>query len=275
MVVSFHPIFPADRNMVCAGRDPGPEELAAIRTARAVVLPQGCTRGLWQMARENCPNVFPDYAARFRHPGKTGQIRLFRETGAPHPPTEVFPNVAAFRKRYGEGTRPRLPCVFKFDWGGEGETVFLVRSPAGLERRIAQAAVCEATGQSGFLLQQRVPAGNRSLRVVVIGRRLVSYWRVHGSGRRFAVSVSKGARIDTRTDPELIARAEEAVRGFCRRSGIELAGLDLIFDVHQKPPPPLLLEVNYFFGRVGIGGSSAYYRILRAEIRAWLKRVAA
>jgi ribosomal protein S6--L-glutamate ligase len=34
----------------------------------------------------------------------------------------------------------------------------------------------------------------------------------------------------------------------------------------------MLLEINYFFGRKGLGGSENYYRILLAEIRNWLAR---
>ena len=33
MVVSFHPLFEADCNILCAGREPGPGDLAAIRSA--------------------------------------------------------------------------------------------------------------------------------------------------------------------------------------------------------------------------------------------------
>ena len=63
------------------------------------------------------------------------------------------------------------------------------------------------------------------------------------------------------------------VGAFCRRTGIDLAGLDVIFDVEANPPKPLLLEINYYFGRVGLGGADAYHRILAAEIRTWLDRI--
>ena len=132
MIVSFHPLFKGDMNILCAGRDPGPGDLSAIRSAAAVILPQGCTRPLFEMAQRNCGRVFPNYDARFRYPGKTGQIRLFRETGTNHPATALFAGVADYPDRHGEGPSPGLPCVFKFDWGGEGDTVFLVRSPEEL-----------------------------------------------------------------------------------------------------------------------------------------------
>ncbi|MBI5581403.1 MAG: glutathione synthase [Deltaproteobacteria bacterium] len=273
MIVSFHPLFEGDINILCAGRDPGPEELAAIRSAAAVILPQGCTRPLFEMARQNCGRVFPNYDARFRYPGKTGQIRLFRETGMPHPVTALFAGVADYRGRHEDRLSPGLPCVFKFDWGGEGDTVFLVHSQAELEELLQHAAACEATGQRGFLLQEYIACGNRSLRVAVIGERVVSYWRICDGHDSFRANVSKGASIDTRSDPALKGQAERMVGAFCQRTGIDLAGIDVIFDMDGNPPRPLLLEINYYFGRVGLGGAEAYYRILAEAIRTWLDRI--
>ena len=275
MVVSFHPIFKTDLNLICAGRDPGPEELAAIQGARAVILPQGCPQPLYQMVCENCLHVFPNYDARFRYPGKTGQIRLFRDIDAPHPETEIFRNTSDFRMRYPEDGYPSFPVVFKFDWGGEGDTVFLLQTTADLTDLLQHADRCEASGQMGFLLQQYIVSGNRSLRVAVIGERTLSYWRTHAEEKRFHASLSKGAQVDLTSDPVLKQTAEALVADFCRRAKINLAGLDVIFAAEDPRQTPLLLEINYFFGRVGLGGSEAYYRILRKEIRQWLKRVGA
>jgi len=227
------------------------------------------------MARENCRNVFPNYDARFRYPGKTGQIRLFRDSGTPHPETEIFKNTSEFRMHYPYDRYALFPVVFKFDWGGEGDTVFLLQTPAELKDLLRHAARCEASGQSGFLLQQYIVSGNRSLRVAVIGERMLSYWRIHAEEKRFHASLSKGASLDLTSDPVLKQTAEQLVAGFCRRAQINLAGLDVIFAAEDPRQPPLLLEINYFFGRVGLGGSEAYYRILRKEIRKWLKRVGA
>jgi ribosomal protein S6--L-glutamate ligase len=46
--------------------------------------------------------------------------------------------------------------------------------------------------------------------------------------------------------------------------------LDVIFPTEIDDPEPLLLEINYFFGRKGLGGSVAYYQILLEEIQSWL-----
>jgi ribosomal protein S6--L-glutamate ligase len=273
MVVSFHPLFKADFNRICAGREPGPEDLSAIKRARAVILPQGCPQPLYRMARENCDHVFPNYDARFRYPGKTGQIRLFRDADAPHPQTEIFANTAEFYRQYPDGCYLLIPAVFKFDWGGEGDTVFLAQTPAELKNLLAQSRRCEASGQSGFLLQQLIASGSRSLRVIVIGESMLSYWRTHGHEDVFHASLSKGAKVDLTSDPVLKQKAEGSVAQLCRRTGINLAGFDVLFAEGDPRQEPLLLEINYFFGRVGLGGSEAYYRILRREIRKWLNRV--
>lgn len=271
MILSFHPLIAADRNLICAGRDPGPVELSALRTARAVILPQGCRESLYAAAREACPHVFPNYAARFGYPGKLGQIRLFRETGMPFPKTALFPTTADFHREHDVERFGPLPAVFKFDWGGEGETVFAVRSTAELEELLARAARFEAAGQAGFLIQELVPTGGRSYRVVIVGETLVSYERTGPEEGAFQASLAAGGRIAPRPDPERRAAAEALCRELARRTGINLAGVDVVFDEGRRPPPPLLLEVNYFFGRRGLGGSAAYHRLLRREVARWLK----
>ena len=175
MIVSFHPVFEADQNIICAGRQPGAGDLAAIKAAKAVVLPQGCRQSLYQMAIENCRHVFPNYDARFDYPGKLGQIQLFQDTGTAHPPSETYASLDAFWQQNSDNIEDidfTLPCVFKFDWGGEGETVHLISSRTVLRHVLLKAADFEASGQKGFLLQEYVPTQGKTLRVVIIGRRL-------------------------------------------------------------------------------------------------------
>ncbi len=274
MVVSFHPMLRGDINFLCAGRLPVREEIAAMRSARAVLLPQGCPAPLYHAAREACPHLFPDYDARFGYPGKIGQIALFRSFRLPHPQTFVFRSVREFvaSRDMFKPTR-RQPIVFKFDWGGEGETVFLVCSRKELDARIAWSERLEGSGQRGFLLQEFVPCGARSLRVVVIGGRRLAYWRKQENAAEFRAGLAAGARIDRRSEPALRRRGVELVSRLCRLTGINLAGIDLIFDEREDPPAPLLLEVNYRFGRTGIGGSAGFYRLLREAARRWLQEI--
>ena len=274
MILSFHPCFVADRNIICAGRNPDRSDLSAIRCADAVILPQGCTEPLYRMASENCPRIFPDYGARFDYPGKTGQIRLFRSLGAAHPGTLVFADTEEFARRYPDGwDRPPMdfPMVFKFNWGGEGDSVFLLENRASLRTLLDRAGRGGNAGRTGFLIQEYIPNGNRTLRVAVIGRSRISYWRIQDDPKRFHACAARGGRIDGKLDLHLQEAAGTMVKNFCRKARIHLAGFDLLFRAGEKEPVPLLLEINWFFGRRGLGGSEAYYSRLTHEISRWLE----
>jgi ribosomal protein S6--L-glutamate ligase len=279
MILSFHPLYTADHNLLCAGRDPGAEEFQAIQAASAVVLPQGCRRSLYVMARNSCSHVFPNYDVRFRYPDKFGQIRLFREMSVPHPKTKIFTRKDLDGSVYKDLLKHspfNFPFVFKFDWGGEGETVFLVDSVRTFERILKRAISYEKTGQYGFLLQEYIPSEARSLRVVVIHQRFISYWRVQEGKNDFYTNLKKGAKIDKQTDPMLQAAGVSAAKDLCRKTNINLAGFDFLFSEaarQQGMIEPLFLEINYFFGRKGLGGSDAYYKMLNEEIDNWVMRL--
>jgi len=276
LILSFHPCYEADVNRLCAGRPPDDADRAAIRDAAAVVLPQGCREALYRMARENCSRVFPNYDARFRYPGKTGQARLFERLGVACPRTWVFNDCGQFTRQRGQLPEVGFPLVFKLDWGGGGDTVFLLQSEADLRQVLETAALYERTGQKGFVIQTYVPHGNRSLRVAVIGQTRVSYWRIQDRLNAFGTSVAKGARIDTQSDPRLRQAAEKQVQAVCRQTGVDLAGIDLIFekdDRNNGDQHPLLLEINYFFGRTGLGGSERFYSLFQAAVDQWLEQL--
>jgi ribosomal protein S6--L-glutamate ligase len=273
MILSFHPCFEADTNLLCAGREPDDKDLSAIRDADAVILPQGCREALYRMARQNCHHVFPDYDARFQYPGKTGQAKLFQTLAVPFPRTWVFEDMMHFRRCGAAVLDVGFPLVFKLDWGGEGDTVFLLKAKSDLLRALSKAAAYEQSGQRGFILQAFVPSTNRSLRVVVIGQSQRAYWRIQDDPFVFGTSVSKGAHIDTDADPDLRGKALTLSRKFCRQTQINLAGIDFIFDESgcaRKDSQPLFLEINFFFGRAGLGGSTCFYALLQVEIDKWL-----
>jgi ribosomal protein S6--L-glutamate ligase len=268
MVVSFHPIYTTDHNIICAGRPPSHSDLEAIRRATAVILPQGCSRALYQMARANCRHVFPNYDVRFKYPGKLGQIRLFDNLGLAYPHTEIYSSVNRFRQ-----TLPKMtfPWVIKLNWGGEGNTVFKVDNIDDLETVLKQVKDNERSGQWRFAVQEWVPSANRCLRVVVIGRHIETYWRVQTRSGHFGTALAVGGRIDTQADPDRQAAGRRAARQICDQTGLQLIGMDFIFDSRQSVgAPALILELNYYFGRKGLGGSDRFYRLLVQEINTWL-----
>jgi len=279
MIVSFHPLYTADLNLLCAGHDPDTPEMAAIRKAKAVILPQGCRESLYCMAKNNCAYVFPDYDARFAYPEKVGQVKLFQKTRVPHPRTVFYDKGASMNAGYHALLKNppfTLPFVFKFNWGGEGETVFRIQSQDDFEAILEKAILYEKSGQYGFLLQELIPSKGRSLRVVVIHQTHISYWRVQDDADGFYTNLTKGAKIDAVSDPALQKTAIAATRAFCDQTKINLAGFDFLFsepDLQAGMINPLFLEINYFFGRRGLGGSEKYYQILKNEIDDWLNQL--
>lgn len=274
MILSYHPIYEGDENRTCAGRQPDGKDLAAIQKADAVILNQGCYQSLYEMAKNNCRYVFPNYDAKFQYPGKSGQILLFRETNSPHPRTQVYVSLSVLgstREIRIQNLPFKFPFVFKFNWGGEGETVYLIQSMTECKALFEKVQKFERSGHKGFLLQEYVPNQNRCLRVVVIGNTFIPYWRVKENAENFHSNLNSGGVIDRDADPELQEMAVSATKAFCCQTGINLAGFDFLFNIKNPQPSPLFLEINYFFGRRGIGGSEKYYDILKKEIDLWVR----
>jgi ribosomal protein S6--L-glutamate ligase len=182
----------------------------------------------------------------------------------------------AFSMHYGGFPEKPIfdfPFVFKFDWGGDGDHVYLIKSVEDFSRVLQLAGKYENSGQKGFIIQEYIPANNRSLRVVVIGRTIVSYWRIQHDTDHFLSNVAKGAMIDYDTDTDLQKTAIKSVKNFCSQTRINLAGFDILFPFQSKVKTPLFLEINYFFGRQGLGGSDKFYEILTKEIIKWIESI--
>jgi ribosomal protein S6--L-glutamate ligase len=272
MILSFHPCFSGDRFINCGGRNLTADDISAIKQASAVILPQACRRDLYEAAVTHCVRVFPDFDRKFRYPGKSGQIRLFRETGTPHPETRLFADTADFYNRIKDLQAPGFdfPVVLKLNGADEGHGVFPAKTPADLAPFLELAAGAEKRGDPGFLVQDFIETGGRVLRVCVIYKTIKAYWRVGRDPGDFRVNIARGAAIDHTTRPDLMAQGIRAVRRFCDETGINLAGFDLIFSSTGGNEPPLFLEINYYFGRRGLGGTRAYYQLLTQAVEQWL-----
>lgn len=258
MILSFHSCFEADKTILCAGREPNVDDLSAIKAADAVILPQGCKISLFEMVKNNYSHVFPDYNARFSYPGKIGQIRLFQKTNSTHPKTKIYNNFNAFKKNYQEiptNTLLDFPFVFEFNWGGKNSHVALIKSKTDFRETVQKTELYEKTGQKGFLIQEYIPSQNKTLKVVVMGRKTLSCWRTQENPRLFGASLSRGAVIDADFFPKFQNEAIFLIKRFCKQAWINLPGFDLLFSPQDKNKQPLFLEINYFFGRRGLGGS--------------------
>lgn len=279
-ILSYNPCIEAGQNLIWNKRAKTDEHTAFLRNSQAVILPQTCSEQLYTLSSKNCSAVFPNYHARFHYPGKTGQARLFRKLEIPHPQTRVYTDINEWETKGGRDSCT-FPSVFKLSWGGEGNNVALLQTENDLDHWLDNATASEKNGQKGFLIQQYIPTGGKSLRVVVIGDRFYSYWRIapatnekspQGLAEGFYSNLAKGAEVQRNFMPERQAAAIHAFRSFCRQTQINLAGVDFIFSEAEREPEPLFLEINYCFRCKGLGGHDKYMVHLTEAIREWLTR---
>ncbi|MFZ5758965.1 MAG: ATP-grasp domain-containing protein [Thermodesulfobacteriota bacterium] len=269
-VLSFHLCIESGNNRVATVDSPSADDLAAMARADAIILPQACRYHLYVAARRLCPHVFPDYDVFFAYPGKTGQAVLFREMEVPHPRSVTCGRIEEI---HAAALPFAYPFVFKSAWGGEGNGVFPVADEEELRRCLARGSQWQERGRPGVVLQEYIPTNGRSLRVVVIADDYYPYWRT-AAGDAFYTNLAKGAKIDRNSFPALQEKAVTATKDFCRRTRINLAGFDFLFDMRQPDPVPLFLEINFCFRCKGLGGVDDYHRLLEKGIRAWLNRIA-
>ncbi len=269
MILSYHPYFHGHRFRLCAGRDPDSKDRKLMREASAVLLPPGRLPALYEEAMKHCGLVFPNYSSRYSYPGKIGDIQLFREKNLPHPGTHAFNSLKECPSDYWQTID--YPVIIKHSAGGEGRLVYLAHTPDEAMDVLSDFKGMEKEGFYGFLVQEFVDAGHSTLRVVVMHTCLYSYWRVQPDPGKIKHNLAQGGIVDHESDQRVQARGRELVRQLRACSGINLAGIDVLFDHSiSNEPRPLLLEVNYFFAFEGLGGLDGYHELLKKAVKDWL-----
>ncbi len=273
MILSFHPCLVSDRQIILGSRALETGDFELMAKADAILLPQGCGDELYRAARASRVPVFPNYDARFAYPGKTGQSELFSKTDCPRPATKVWSRVEPFRHRVGEsGKCPHAyPFLIKNSYGHEGQGIYFISDRASLKAALDKIALSEKDGRCGFISQEMVGSGGDVLRVVILGAELIAYWKRAEHSGQVVTNIRSGARIDRTWRPDLQEKGREEAGRFGSRTGINLAAIDFIFSLEAPEPSPLFLEINYFFGRRGLGGTLRYYRLLYRTVQKWLQ----
>jgi ribosomal protein S6--L-glutamate ligase len=268
MILSFHPCFVADAQIILADRRLSAEDRRLIQSADAIILPQTCSLALYKACANSKAHVFPDHELRFKHPGKVGQSILFEKLKIPHPATKSWHSVKKFREYLKAENRPlhEMPFFIKADKSHEGEGVFFVTDRKSLGTALARL---EKTASDSFISQKLIRCQGNVLRTVVLHKRIITYWKREDHG--IISTVSHGARVDRKWKPALQEKGRAQAQWICEKTGINLAAFDLVFNLDHPDPQPFILEINYYFGRKGLGGSLRYYRLLLKAIQEWLK----
>ena len=272
MILSFHPCIDADFQIILGDRSLNSKDLKMISSAEAVILHQGMVGPIFEACCNADVKTFPDYKMRFKYPGKMGQSRLFWDFRLPHPKTYRWETVAAYLRANPEVEilLEQGPFVMKADMSHEGEGVLLVKDEDSFHAGIRRLTLKEKAGAKGFVVQEFIPCGGNVLRSVIMGKRVISYWKRPGSYGQEITTISKGALIDKIWQPALLKMGKECGHHLAEKTGINLAAVDFLIPSSGRDPTPLFLEINYYFGRKGLGGMENYYRLLFRAIQEWL-----
>lgn len=275
MILSFHPCFDTDVQIILGDRKLDSTIRESIQRATAIILPQACTQDLYNICANSTAHMFPNYYARIKYPGKIGQSLMFRDLDLPHPETFSWKTVGEFKNAHPDlNTLTReIPFLIKEDRRHEAEGIFLIKNEKALKEALDNLTIRERSGPKGFAIQEYIPCNGNVLRAVVIGERIISYWKRPGKPGQKITTINRGAIIDHDWRADLQEKGKTQALLLSHKTGINLAAIDFIFPLAEKNPEPLILEINYYFGRRGLGGAENYYRLLYEAIQDWLKEV--
>jgi ribosomal protein S6--L-glutamate ligase len=265
-VLSLHPFVPGhERYKLAPGALPDGPLIEKLSRAKAVIVPQSVSSSIYAACKRHCARVFPEYSFRFGMDDKPGQARLFSGLSLPHPQTEIFPGTGSIADADEFAQGLKLPCVLKAGAGGGGNGVFAARNKDELKSSLAALEQRFGT-KTPFVAQAWVNTRGRDLRVVVIGSKMLSYWRVQNRPNEFRNNVCRGARIEYNMEPKLTEKGLELARLLCAKTEINLAAIDILFEKET----PLLGEINFVFGRKGVGGTPRFRALLNTAVSKWI-----
>ncbi|MCB2227009.1 MAG: hypothetical protein KQH53_10065 [Desulfarculaceae bacterium] len=269
-IVSYHPGLDADQNLVLISQRPlEPRDAELMREAAVILLPQVCRRDLFALAAASGRPLFPNPAVHLSLEGKVGNYRLLAGLGLPHPATVEFASLEAAAEAWEAGRADvaalGAPLVAKGAGGGMGANVFLAHDPAELRGLAGRLETYCARGPSGLVLQRLVPYVS-DMRVELMHTTTEVYWR-RARGGDFRANLCQGGTLVKDGPPEERAAAVALARRLQRAARLDIAGVDVIITPQGEP---LLVELNFFFGRRALGGHEVFLERYLAAVRSWL-----
>ncbi len=261
--ISLHHRIKLDLNLPSIGAL-GQKEKELIQGAFGVLMPKYFSPLRYKEVAYLARSHFPHFMTRYTYRGKAKQIRLFRRLGLPHPKTFVFNSVSEVKEKILKNECPLgFPFVLKGDMGGGGSKVFPVFNQESLAKGLQELPQNEPV-----LIQEWIKNGGMDLRVVLVGNRVKSYFRVAQDS--FYNNVSQGAAIDFNLGLDRQAKGIELSMELARMIQTDLAAFDLMFDSKRQP---LLIEINFLFGKKGLGGDKGYQQMFEQAVEDWMNSV--
>ena len=272
MILSFHPCITADHQIILGHRQPDSHDEPFIARSELIILPQTCSEKLFKMCAKSKAAIFPDYTVRFDFPGKTGQHILFKKNNLPQPVTHIWDSVTHYISACETQIPHKFPFLFKEDMSHESDGVHIINNRHDIDESLKRIEKKSNFKGARFISQEFIKSDGNTLRVVIMNDRYIPYWkRVEDQGQKLS-SLKRGARVDKDWKPEMQKKGIEMAQELSLKTGINLAAVDFIFPLDQVNPEPFFLEINYYFGRKGLGGIIKYYNLLFRTIIRWMEK---
>ena len=273
MILSFHPVFNADKQIIFGSRNLNDEDMEFIRQAEVILLPQTCKYSLYKACQGSSAHIFPNYDTRFRYSGKMGQALLFKENNLTSPMTLEWTAVYQLEANIKEkGNYPhQMPFFLKTNRGHEAEGVFFIENQEGFGAALDRLKILEQSGTFGFISQEFIQTQGNVLRAVILNKAILTYWKRPQMPEQKITTINKGAKIDREWRKDLQEKSKQTTERLMQKTGMNLAAVDFVFNLTRHDPAPLFLEINYSFGRRGLGGSENFYGLLHKAIIEWME----
>jgi len=221
------------------------EAAAEIRRAQKVYYPTAFYADLFSAMGKP---TFPGRHTYAFAQDKIRQTAIFQLLGIPHPVTRVF---------YGRRQKTKILNMFRFPFiakiprgSAMGKGVFLIRNQRELDDYFSL--------KTPAYIQHYHPA-KKDLRIVVIGGRAVlSFWRIHPAGdHRSNLAVGGTVSFDDIPDDAVRLALDTARR--CRWD-------DVAIDIMPEKNGYLVLEANVKYGREGFRQAGIDYHRLMEKL---------
>lgn len=275
MILSFHPCITADHQIILGHRQPDTDDASLIARSELIILPQTCSEKLYFLCADSKASLFPNYKMRFEYPGKVGQSILFEKLGIPQPETLRWKSIDHFVREMDKMDKSpphSYPFLLKEDRRHEAEGIHMIKNADDVEITLEKIKKKNKHRETQFISQEFIQAYGNALRIVIMEDSFISYWKRPGGPGQEISTISKGARIDKKWRPGLQKKGKAMAKKLSKKTGINLAAVDFIFNLDEPEPQPLLLELNYYFGRTGLGGTISYYELLFKTIKYWMNK---
>jgi ribosomal protein S6--L-glutamate ligase len=222
-----------------------PEERDLIIKAEKIYYPSDFYADLFDSIGKN---TFPSYHTYKYAQDKIKQTALFALLNIPRPRTKIF---------YGKRQKEKITDHFDFP--------FIAKNPRGSARGMGVFLIRNKDDLINYC-EKKMPAyiqkyleTDRSIRIVIIGKKIVhSYWRV-ASNNDFRSNVAMGAEISLSPVP---GQALELARHTATRCGWDDVGIDIL--MHEDNF--YVLEANMRYGREGFKKAGMDYSKLMEEM---------